>query len=910
MRSSTARKVTPMALPLHDDPPPSPPAAPGNAPCASLRAADAAVSGDVLPAPTKAQAYFWAEVCGAVSAAGPGGMLDDGWPKDLGPDPLDLKAMVVRGLLARRRGAWRLRRRWYERLCALKACAVPTPVPEYTKRPAPDCPTYAELEAFERICRWLDVRPGARARLPFVGLAALGAEDEEPVLELRAMRRLRLVRHTGRCEWALSSRWRDQLQELHRGSARALRKLSPAAQAAPLATSLCAGLDTWGLNWVVEAKTLPPRLRAELDDAQRQAQEAEREVETRWAFDGVSLRIYQAGVRAKGSDGKRSKGVSWSYILVNPSLRLLVRRTPLGGIVANARLGSECLWRCTPLDALNELNALIQRMWGREAGRDAGRWQVSYAHLAHDVANAPLETEQLDRYVSRSRRRALFEAAQAETERLRKEWRMNRSGRGGEHDDDEHLGDLNGLDGLEGLDWDALPLYDWEAEFGEDEEEPLLADPFAEEGYEWDEGDSAPSSVREAKREAKAALEEPVERRALTVHRWGKRLSGVAFSQGGPVSFVMYRKDWEGRLRNKRHMEPLWKSSGWDGVAPVTRHEARLVREPIRELRATGTERAILDDPWEFLACEADVWGSIVGRSETCPSAVDVAWIRRVVPRAGESNRSRWDTDPAWRVVQRADFGSTPLVARRLIRARQRLHDIKKVDQQLLGLLKTREALLHVNPSDRDLSMALRDVQRALERELARRGEDFGEASRQRRRDRELPVGLGGKVLPFRPRREDTGVEDERARVRVRELDAAIDGMEGMEVVERAQGGVDVACTMTARDGQAATSAERSGGHEEEDGGREGGAFGRVRMGAWLRWRSAETRMREAFAALEAAEVALRPPREVERLATTFERAATAHAVAEASLRRLDVAIGPGASCTGPHEEERGECHG
>jgi hypothetical protein len=541
-------------------------------------------------------------------------------------------------------------------------------------------------------------------------------------------------------------------------------------------------------------------------------------------------------------------------------------------------------------------------MWGRKARWDAGRWQVSYAHLAHDVANAPLETEQLDRYVSRSRRRALFDAAQAEADRLRGEWRVKWPDRGCEHDSDGRMG---GLDRLEGLDWDALPTYDWEAEFSGDEDDLLLADPFAEEGYEWD---YTPPSVREAD----AALEEPVEKRALAIHRWGQRLSGVAFSQGGPVSFVMYRKDWEGRLKGKRHMEPLWKASGWDGVAPVTRHEARLVREPIRELRAigqtgqAGAEQAVLDDPWEFLACEADVWGSIVGRSEACPSAVDVAWIRRVVPRAGESNRSRWDTDPTWRVVQRADFGPAPLAARRLIRAQQRLHDIEKVDQQLLGLLKTREALLHANPTDRDLSVALRDLLRALERELVRREEDFGEAARVRRRDRGLPVDSGANVLPFRPRREDTEAEEEHARVRVRELDATIDGMDGIEGIERAQGGVKVAGATTERDGWAATSAQRGRGNEDGDeggGGRGAGgtASDRVRTGVWLRWRSAETRMRAAFVALEAAEVALRPLRVLERLAASFERAATTYAVAEAILRQLDVTMGLGERRERPH---------
>jgi hypothetical protein len=186
-------------------------------------------------------------------------------------------------------------------------------------------------------------------------------------------------------------------------------------------------------------------------------------VEIRWVYDGVPLRICQAGVRAKGGSGgegcTKAKGVSWSSILVNPSLRLLIRRTPLGGIVATARLGSECLWRRTPLVALNELDGLMRRMWGRESGR----WQVSYAHLAHDVANAPLQLEQLERFVSRSRRRALFEAAQADMERLRCAlWNSGQHHRGTSGQDD--------LDGLLFEGW-------WGEEEYADDEELLLADP-------------------------------------------------------------------------------------------------------------------------------------------------------------------------------------------------------------------------------------------------------------------------------------------------------------------------------------------------------------------------------------------------------------------------------------------------
>jgi len=186
---------------------------------------------------------------------------------------------------------------------------------------------------------------------------------------------------------------------------------------------------------------------------------------------------------------------------------------------------------------------------------------------------------------------------------------------------------------------------------------------------------------------------------------------------------------------------------------------------------------------------------------------------------------------------------------------------------------------------------------RARALRLARRGEHFGQAAWLRRRDRGLRVGMVDKVLPFRPRYEHGEAEAERARMR--ELEAALDAIAlAPAVVDATYDATERAVGWTAPDaeGQAAEDGRGAAGD---------GAPGCVRMGAWLRWRSAETRMRRAFAALEAAELVGRSPRELEQLAASFEHASNAHAAAEAILRRLDATDGCGGGAVGPQDGGR-----
>lgn len=76
---------------------------------------------------------------------------------------------------------------------------------------------------------------------------------------------------------------------------------------------------------------------------------------------------------------------------------------------------------------------------------------------------------------------------------------------------------------------------------------------------------------------------------------------------------------------------------------------------------------------------------AVVGRAESCPDPVGVAWIRLVAPEESDSRRSRWPTDPVWRVVQSATFADAPAEARRLIRRKQRGQDVSLPSNQQQG---------------------------------------------------------------------------------------------------------------------------------------------------------------------------------------------------------------------------------
>jgi len=124
-----------------------------------------------------------------------------------------------------------------------------------------------------------------------------------------------------------------------------------------------------------------------------------------------------------------------------------------------------------------------------------------------------------------------------------------------------------------------------------------------------------------------------------------------------------------------------------------------LCRPAVRELGLVGEARSCLDDPWECLTHLQAIFAAMVGHADTeeWPEAVDVAWVRSLVPDAGDTNRSRWPTDPVWQLVQSAPFADAPTPARPLIRRRRPGTATSVPGRGQFGCLASRAALHHAD---------------------------------------------------------------------------------------------------------------------------------------------------------------------------------------------------------------------
>jgi hypothetical protein len=595
-------------------------------------------------------------------------------------------------------------------------------------------PSHRHLRHWERVCCFLDAQSYRSVRFPY---------PSDPPITTRLLKRMathRLVRHRDDCRWQLAPRWSAILRTLWAGSEEegaaqsetSQQDAEGAANGPPFVTDW--GVDTLYAN-LLSADGLPARLIAACEQLKARAQEADATAETPWLVLGAPLSIHKAG---KGTDG-RGRGVSWSYILRNALVMVVLRKTPLSGLLGSVRLSSECLWTHGPRAALDAVRADLRRMWtwggaGGTGSFKAVRWQLSQIHLCTDVARWSPQPADLERVVTRSLRRAVHFPSAADV-------------------DAAALAVAPEGEGLAGAPWlDMLPPPEWASL-------PVtLDDGMWDMWGDQEQGEAEGSEPPEEEAVDVAdnlGAEDPADERGASAHLWGRRASGFAVSPGAALSAVWYDKLLEERLSGKRWMEPVHRAGGWLSGMALTRVEVRFRRDVLRELAwafgqgegERGQRERWFDDPWTCLDHLADLWAYFAGLPPEHDHAPDVThrgWMRLTVPDAHDGNRSRWKTDPTWMVIQRAFAGTAGATPAPLARFPKTSNDLEQVDAELYGLLKLRTALRgEYLTTTATLSQELHAFAERMDEVDAERGRDYAEEVREKAR-------MLGKPLPMR----------------------------------------------------------------------------------------------------------------------------------------------------------------
>jgi hypothetical protein len=573
-------------------------------------------------------------------------------------------------------------------------------------------PTRRHLRHWERVCRYLDAQPYRSVRYPF---------PLDPPMTTRLFKRMArfgLVRHREDCSWRLSRRWMGILRRLWEGTpdndGEDVEQLAASAERAPFIAAT--NVDTLYIS--LFGRALPADLVAVCTQYKARAQEADEPVETPWRAFDAPLSMWKAGV----GTSRKGRGVSWSFLLRNAYLMIRLRRSPLQELIGSVRFSAESLWTYGPRAVLDGARECLATMWGAEEWESFGwvRWQLAQLHLCADVANLAPEPVDLERFVTRARKKAIYIPSLID---LTGAYAA---------DDGDNLDDY-----LLGVpeDWADLPAAflaenapwatTWE---GEDTQDPDAGTGEDDHGGQGE--------------------ETPVDEEGSAVYLWGRRASGFAFAQGAPLSAAVYDKALEARRSGKRWMEAIHRAGGWTPEMPLFRVEGRFTREVFREMAAgLGLERGDwCDNPWKALDHLRDFWGYFVGlppEHDHAPDATHRGWLRLAMPSAKDDNCSRWPTDPAWEVVQRARFiqDSLPMP---LQRAHRVMHDLGQIDAELYGLFKLRSVICaRQHTMSLTLSTELRAFATRMEELDEEHGRDYYDEVREKAR-------MLGQAVPAR----------------------------------------------------------------------------------------------------------------------------------------------------------------
>lgn len=587
-----------------------------------------------------------------------------------------------------------------------------------------DIPRRQQLQHWDRVCCYMEAQPFRAIAFPFPADPPISAKL------LKRMEQYKLVRHCDDCTWRVSRRWMQILKRLAKGIKDEPRERSSDSDDVDLMPFVVdTGVDTLYVSLFGEE--VPTALVDACDFYKELAQEEDTTVETDWRFFDAPLSMYKAGV----GTAKGGKGVSWSFLLRNAYVQILLRRTPLNGLFGSVRLSAECLWTFGARGALDGMRDALDTMWRELRGGDVTdiRFQLSQIHLCADVANFCPSPADLDRVLTRSIKKSVYVPSVLE-ESASDPSSFSSSDDWDAYEDSAFLSD--GPWAIDAIppEWEGVPV-----DFYEDNE---------------DEDEDADSTMDEGDHD-----EAPADEEGAATYLWGQRASGFAFSQGGDLSATWYDKALEERLSGKLWMRPIHEAGGWQSGMTLFRIEARFHRGILRALGAAHARNVEeverwFDDPWCALQHLQDLWAYYAGlppEADTAPDVTYRGWMRLAVPDAEDQRRARWLTDTAWEVIQRAQFNPDPPTA--LKRLPQKRHDLNQVDAELYGLLKLRAALREEYLSaEAELADELGDFLIRMVELDVEKGRNFAEEVREKARmlGKSIPMRLPGTTVPRR----------------------------------------------------------------------------------------------------------------------------------------------------------------
>ncbi len=219
----------------------------------------------------------------------------------------------------------------------------------------------------------------------------------------------------------------------------------------------------------------------------------------------------------------------------------------------------------------------------------------------------------------------------------------------------------------------------------------------------------------------------------------GLQRTGFDFGRSGKgvgaLSCRLYDKTREVKKSGKEWLYDLWYGRGWSEVdGPVWRVEFSFKREALHELRqeVAGVEQFHgIEDAYEVPDRLPLLWAYAAGQVEGGPDGLPDGWLRCVLP-GKDKNRARWQTHPAWKVVQGAflEEVEVPPQFGKVVRKRWERHNINEGVEAVIGYLSSLAAWA-VNDvpmlarDDLDLSMVLHWLAGEGEAYLTRVERDF-----------------------------------------------------------------------------------------------------------------------------------------------------------------------------------------